>query len=34
MLLGKFEPSKLLKRMAVKGETFHGRFAPGRHIAA
>jgi 3-hydroxyacyl-CoA dehydrogenase / enoyl-CoA hydratase / 3-hydroxybutyryl-CoA epimerase len=30
----RFKPSKLLKEMAGKGETFYGRFAPGRRAAA
>ena len=30
----RFKPSKLLNQMAVKAETFYGRFAPGRRVAA
>jgi 3-hydroxyacyl-CoA dehydrogenase/enoyl-CoA hydratase/3-hydroxybutyryl-CoA epimerase len=30
----RFAPSKLLVDMAGKGETFYGRFAPGRRAAA
>jgi 3-hydroxyacyl-CoA dehydrogenase / enoyl-CoA hydratase / 3-hydroxybutyryl-CoA epimerase len=30
----RFAPSKLLIDMAGKGESFYGRFAPGRHAAA
>ena len=30
----RFKPSKLLKEMAAKGETFYGRFAPPRRAAA
>jgi 3-hydroxyacyl-CoA dehydrogenase/enoyl-CoA hydratase/3-hydroxybutyryl-CoA epimerase len=30
----RFKPSKLLKAMAVKAETFYGRFAPGQRVAA
>jgi 3-hydroxyacyl-CoA dehydrogenase/enoyl-CoA hydratase/3-hydroxybutyryl-CoA epimerase len=30
----RFKPSKLLKEMAVKSETFYGRFAPGQRAAA
>jgi 3-hydroxyacyl-CoA dehydrogenase/enoyl-CoA hydratase/3-hydroxybutyryl-CoA epimerase len=30
----RFKPSKLLKEMAVKAETFYGRFAPGQRAAA
>jgi 3-hydroxyacyl-CoA dehydrogenase / enoyl-CoA hydratase / 3-hydroxybutyryl-CoA epimerase len=30
----RFKPSKLIKEMAVKGETFYGRFAPGQRAAA
>jgi 3-hydroxyacyl-CoA dehydrogenase/enoyl-CoA hydratase/3-hydroxybutyryl-CoA epimerase len=30
----RFKPCKLLKDMAGKGETFYGRFAPGRRVAA
>jgi len=30
----RFKPGKLLNQMAGKGETFYGRFAPGRRAAA
>jgi 3-hydroxyacyl-CoA dehydrogenase/enoyl-CoA hydratase/3-hydroxybutyryl-CoA epimerase len=30
----RFKPSKLLNQMAVKAETFYGRFAPSRRVAA
>jgi 3-hydroxyacyl-CoA dehydrogenase/enoyl-CoA hydratase/3-hydroxybutyryl-CoA epimerase len=30
----RFEPAKLLDEMALKAETFYGRFAPGRRAAA
>jgi 3-hydroxyacyl-CoA dehydrogenase / enoyl-CoA hydratase / 3-hydroxybutyryl-CoA epimerase len=30
----RFKPSRLLKDMAGKGETFYGRFAPPRRVAA
>jgi 3-hydroxyacyl-CoA dehydrogenase/enoyl-CoA hydratase/3-hydroxybutyryl-CoA epimerase len=29
----RFEPSKLLLDMAEKGESFYGRFAPGKKAA-
>jgi 3-hydroxyacyl-CoA dehydrogenase/enoyl-CoA hydratase/3-hydroxybutyryl-CoA epimerase len=29
----RFEPSKLLLDMAAKGESFYGRFAPGKKVA-
>ena len=30
----RFKPGKLLADMALKGDTFYGRFAPGRFAAA
>ena len=30
----RFKPSKLIKEMALKNETFYGRFAPGQRAAA
>src|SRR6202011_4016802 len=30
----RFKPSKLLNEMAMKAETFYGRFAPGQRVAA
>jgi 3-hydroxyacyl-CoA dehydrogenase / enoyl-CoA hydratase / 3-hydroxybutyryl-CoA epimerase len=30
----RFKPSKLLDEMAIKAETFYGRFAPGQRVAA
>jgi len=29
----RFEPPKLLREMAAKGESFYGRFSPGKQAA-